>query len=76
MNLPAGEANREQPAPSAGTVFAKCRNCGGALACYSIAWSNLPDSEKCRCQNPLAPASPLEKIFGWLFPKDGAARSR
>jgi hypothetical protein len=30
----------------------KCANCGGALACYSIEWSNLPDSEKCLCSNP------------------------
>jgi hypothetical protein len=38
--------------------FSKCRNCGGALACYSIAWSNLPDDKKCLCSNPQAPEPP------------------
>ena len=45
------------------TNFARCKSCGGALACYSIEWSNLPDSQKCRCANPALPDSPLERLL-------------
>jgi hypothetical protein len=44
-------------------TFSKCRECGKALACFSIEWSNLPDSQKCRCPAPGAPPVPFESFL-------------
>jgi hypothetical protein len=44
--------------------FARCKSCGGALPCYSIEWSNLPDSQKCHCAKPITP----DPLF-WAFLK-------
>lgn len=77
MSLPAGEASKQRPAPSSGTGLPKCGNCGGALACYCIEWSNLPDSQKCRCASPVATGGfrAFQDFLNWLLPKDGAGRS-
>jgi hypothetical protein len=47
--------------------LAKCGTCGGALPCYSIAWSNLPPAQQCRCAEPVYTVSPiLEAVAKWL----------
>lgn len=46
--------------------FTKCLICGKPLAEFSIAWSELPDNEKCRCKNPAYPPGPLEQLLQTL----------
>jgi hypothetical protein len=47
--------------------FARCKACDGALPCYSIEWSNLPDSQKCKCAKPVLPDPPFVAFLKSLF---------
>lgn len=47
----------------------KCLSCNGALPCYSIEWSQLPENQKCHCKNPGLPPPPFIKFLEWLFKK-------